>query len=109
MARKLRDRQDALACLEALDTSGMTLTPWARAHGVDARSLHCWRLNLGGRRDTSRLVELVPESPASQPRARVWGSGSAYARFAASYSSMECNFKNAAAARLAKTSDSQRS
>ena len=70
MACKIRDRQDALACLEALDTSGMTLTPWARAHGVDARSLHCWRLNLGGRRDTSRLVELVPESPASQPRAR---------------------------------------
>ena len=70
MARKIRDRQDALACLEALDTSGMMLTPWARAHGVDARSLHCWRLNLGGRRDTSRLVELVPESSASQPRAR---------------------------------------
>ena len=63
MARKIRDRQDALACLEALDASGMTLTPWARAHGVDARSLHCWRLNLGWQADKARLVELVPESP----------------------------------------------
>ena len=70
MARKIRDRQDALACLKALDASGMTLTPWARAHGVDARSLHCWRLNLEARRDTSRIVELVPESPPPRPPAR---------------------------------------
>ncbi len=70
MARKIRDRQEALACLEALDASGMTLTLWARAHGVDARSLHCWRRNLGWRRDTSRLVELVPESHGFQQRAR---------------------------------------
>lgn len=71
MARKIRDRQDALACLEALDASGMTLTPWARAHGVDARSLNCWRLNLGWRADKHRLVELVPGAPPTAlPRAR---------------------------------------
>ncbi|MFZ9889881.1 MAG: hypothetical protein ACO3JL_20485 [Myxococcota bacterium] len=42
---------------------------WARAHGVDARSLRAWRLNLGRRRAESevRLVELVPSSVASSP------------------------------------------
>ena len=55
MARKIRDRQDALTCLEAVQTSGMRLTPWARAHGVDARSLNCWRL-------TAAVTRIGPSS-----------------------------------------------
>ena len=61
MARKIRDRRDALSCLEAMDSSSMGLTPWAHAHGVDARSLNCWRLNLGWEPGCERLVELVPD------------------------------------------------
>jgi hypothetical protein len=61
MARKIRDRRDALACLEAMDESAMGLTPWAHAHGVDARSLNCWRLNLGWASGSGRVVELVPD------------------------------------------------
>lgn len=71
MARKIRDRQDALACLEAMDASDLNLTSWARSHDVDARSLHCWRMNLGWQAGGQRIVELVPEPrPASLPVAR---------------------------------------
>ena len=70
MARKIRDRQDALTCLEAVQTSGMRLTPWARAHGVDTRSLNCWRLNLRWRPPEARLVDLVPDTVPVRDRAR---------------------------------------
>jgi hypothetical protein len=71
MTRKIRDREDALTCLEAMHSSAMGLTPWAHAHGVDARSLNCWRRNLRWRPDRGQLVELVPTfASASRPVAR---------------------------------------
>ena len=45
----------------------MSRRDWARAHGVDGRSLHCWYLSLRGPKGglkppvPVRLVELVPE------------------------------------------------
>ena len=42
----------------------MPLKAWARAHGIDGRSLNAWQINLGrsgpGPTATPRLVEVVP-------------------------------------------------
>ena len=65
--RKIADETDAHACLEAAARSALSRAEWARAHGVDARSLNAWRMNLErrGRPDppgsTLRLVELVTD------------------------------------------------
>lgn len=76
--RKIRDERDARACLAAVGAAGGNIGIWARAHGVDGRSLNAWRENLlrrsvGGRDHAkkrvprtqlspiaARLVELVP-------------------------------------------------
>jgi hypothetical protein len=81
-ARKVQDEDDAKDCIERMKASGLTLAAWARAEGVDGRSLHAWNVNLvrggvGVRRKASpakrgrrmRLVELVPitaPSPSSR-------------------------------------------
>ncbi|MFT6161752.1 MAG: transposase-like protein [Myxococcota bacterium] len=44
--RKIRDEQDALDCLMAAKTSGLARSEWARAHGIDERSLNGWRVAL---------------------------------------------------------------
>lgn len=63
--RKVRDAQDARACLRAVAASGSSRAAWARDHGVDARSLNAWRLNLERSQQPPvptelHLVELVP-------------------------------------------------
>ena len=71
--RKIADETDAHACLEAAMRSGLPRAEWARAHGVDARSLNAWRLNLERRSagvaepPELRLVELVSEAAPRQP------------------------------------------
>lgn len=73
--RKVHDEREARAFLRAAKSARMPLKAWARAHGVDARSLNAWRVNLGrsrfetGARSTPRLVELVP-TPAVSAAAR---------------------------------------
>lgn len=77
MPRKIRDANDAQTCLDAATSAGLSSRDWARQHGVDARSLHLWRVLLARRssRDSApppsapRLVELVP-APPSRPRSR---------------------------------------
>jgi hypothetical protein len=65
LRRKIRNAGDARHCLDAAKDSGMARPDWARKHGVDARSLNAWRLNLarssGGAQAPSgvQLVELV--------------------------------------------------
>jgi hypothetical protein len=73
--RKIRDEDDAVACLESYERSGLALRDWAQRNGVDGRSLHCWQLNLGERRRPMQLVELVPESRPVSARyvVRAWG------------------------------------
>jgi hypothetical protein len=73
--RKIRDAEDARACLSAVASSGLRRAQWARAHGVDGRSLNAWRLNLAERvvgaapaERALRLVELVPEPVAEEAR-----------------------------------------
>lgn len=73
--RRIFNEQDARRCLAAVKSSRADLGTWARAHGVDGRSLNLWRVNLS-RRGTPRpravkpvrLVELVPAVPHSVPR-----------------------------------------
>lgn len=64
--RKIRNAADAQECLAAAAANGQPPTDWARANGVDARSLNCWRL--GPPKRTPRevqLVELVPTPAAT--------------------------------------------
>lgn len=69
--RKVRDRDEAKACLAAV----ATLARWARANGIDGRSLNLWCVNLDRavrRPQTTppelRLVQLITE-PAAPPSA----------------------------------------
>lgn len=71
--RKIADARDARACLKAAKSAGLAPGAWARAHGVDGRSLHAWKINLTRSpsaltvpRRKPRLIELVP---APAPRA----------------------------------------
>ncbi len=65
--RKIRDAADAQECLAAAATASQPPTEWARANGVDARSLNCWRLGPPKRAPREiQLVELVP-TPTPAP------------------------------------------
>lgn len=77
--RKIRDEADARACVASAGASGRGLTEWARAEGVDGRSLRVWSMNLGlvarrrgkhsSRQSEVRLVELVrAPAPATARR-----------------------------------------
>ena len=80
--RKIRDEADARACWAAAQAAGLDAGAWARGHGVDGRSLHTWRMNLGlgartrrSRRalikaspERTQLVELVPTPNATRGR-----------------------------------------
>ncbi len=77
--QKIRDAEEARAALDAAARSGLPRATWARVHGVDARSLNAWRLNLERREPLDpvplRLVELVaaPVAPTSRYVVRVGG------------------------------------
>lgn len=80
--RKITDEHEARRCLAAARRTGESAGAWARAHGIDGRSLNAWRVNLGRRgagrsakrprtarlptamvvRPRAALVELVPAS-----------------------------------------------
>lgn len=87
--RKIEDEREAARCLRAAERRGLSAGDWARAHGVDGRSLHAWQMNLArrgaawsatGREASSRpkkkpaacaLVELVPAvTPVAQQSGR---------------------------------------
>lgn len=65
--RKVRDVTEARTFLDAADASRMTRAQWARANGIDGRSLNAWRMNLERRGGpvpaTLRVVELVTTTP----------------------------------------------
>jgi len=78
IGRKITDEKEARRCLSAAKRAGLSAGEWARARGIDGRSLHAWQMNLGKRgvsvrpqrrkrKSTVRaraLVELVP-TPSS--------------------------------------------
>lgn len=61
--RRIYDESDARRCLRAAASAGEAPRDWARAHGVDARSLNLWRINLdrrgSGGAPRAKVVELV--------------------------------------------------
>lgn len=67
--RKVRDREEAVRLLEEHATGTQTLRAFCAARHIDARSLHCWKLNLarprsrGSHGPALRLVELVAKPP----------------------------------------------
>ena len=66
--RKVRDAEEARACLAAVAESGMERAAWARANGISGRSLNAWRLILdrkARRAPPLRLVEWVAVSPVT--------------------------------------------
>ncbi len=63
--RKIRDEADARACLAAAAKCERGRAAWARAHGIDGRSLNAWRVNLEREPDHAGMVELVPFATAS--------------------------------------------
>lgn len=77
VARKIRNAKDARTCLAAAASAGQVPREWAHQNGVNARSLHMWRVLLAqGRGNTEspaeplRLVELVPLPRPAPARAR---------------------------------------
>ncbi|MEN9580190.1 MAG: hypothetical protein RJA70_3199 [Pseudomonadota bacterium] len=44
--RKIEDEREARRCLAAARRAGLGLGEWARARGIDGRSLHAWQLGL---------------------------------------------------------------
>lgn len=69
--RKIENERDARACLAAVRAAGGHIGTWARANGVDGRSLNAWRENLsrastgrgGDRSGRTPRAELSPISP----------------------------------------------
>lgn len=45
-ARKIEDETEARRCLLAAKRAGLSSGEWARARGIDGRSLHAWQVNL---------------------------------------------------------------
>ena len=73
VGRKITDESEAQRCLAAAKRARVSAGEWARARGIDGRSLHAWQMNLERRGTTARprrrkakvaptraLVELVP-------------------------------------------------
>lgn len=69
--RKVRDHRDAVQLLRAFEVSGQALAPFCLAHGIDGRSLRCWRTNLARRSappDSSKPRALRLLEVTSMPR-----------------------------------------
>lgn len=81
--RKINDEAEARRCVLAAKRAGQSAGEWARAHGIDGRSLHAWKMNFErgqasaplarrvakARPVATALVELVPRGPAGTARA----------------------------------------
>lgn len=68
--RKIADEVEARRSLAAVARSGKGLGAWARAHGVDGRSLHAWNMALkrrGKKTARPKLIELVPAATTAAP------------------------------------------
>lgn len=63
--RKIRDEADARACLDAATRSGLPRAEWAKAHGINPRSLNAWRLNLDRGEVAPRALDFLELVPAA--------------------------------------------
>jgi len=75
--RKVLDREEAEFLLAEWKDSGRELANFARARGIDGRSLHCWRINIDQRTRRTpgetpiRIVELQVASTNCHTRYRI--------------------------------------
>ena len=72
--RKITDEQEARRCLAAARRTGESAGAWARANGIDGRSLNAWRVNLArrgasGKRTRPRVTSRSPTAMVVRPRA----------------------------------------
>ena len=72
--RKVTDEHEARRCLAAARRTGESVGAWARAHGIDGRSLNAWRVNLarrgaGPNPTRPRATEQSPTAMVVRPRA----------------------------------------
>jgi hypothetical protein len=65
--KKMQDESEARRCLLAARREGQSAGKWARAHRIDGRSLHVWRMNLERGGGTARLR---PRKPKASTTAR---------------------------------------
>ena len=96
--RKIASESEARRCLSAVERSGLSIKEWARARGIDGRSLHAWKMNLERSESPAQrsriarssaptgsskvqLVELVPATSASSSTRYVLRVGSASVEF----------------------------
>jgi hypothetical protein len=98
--RKVRTESEALELLDELERSGLELPAFCASHGLDGRSLNCWRHNLGGHTSAClpppslRLVEVVA------PVADVAPSASYRLHIGAVCIEVDDHFRDATLARL---------
>ena len=97
MRRKIENASDARRCLKAAAASGLNIGAWARAHGVDGRSLNAWRINLA-EPQPPRLVELVA---APQP-SNVMSSARYLVRVGEHAIELDAHFQEATLVRLVR-------
>ena len=62
-ARKIDDETEAGRCLRAAKLAGRSAGEWARAHGIDGRSLNAWKVNLARRGTTAAPRPSKPKAP----------------------------------------------
>jgi hypothetical protein len=79
VGRKIEDEREAVRCLRAAEHAGLSTGEWARANGIDGRSLRAWKMNIGRRGASVRprkqrrkrasprhaLIELVPAATSA--------------------------------------------
>ena len=61
--RKIEDQSEARRCLRAAKLAGSSAGEWARAHGIDGRSLNVWGVNLARRGATAASRRRKPKAP----------------------------------------------
>ena len=62
-APKIGDESEARRCLRAAKLAGCGAGEWARAHGIDGRSLNAWKVNLARRGTTASHRRSKPTAP----------------------------------------------
>jgi hypothetical protein len=69
--RKIEHEVEARRHLRAALRSGLTIGEWARARGIDGRSLRAWGLNIARRRSQARGIERAPRKRTTAAHALV--------------------------------------
>ena len=65
--RKIEDEREAVRFLRAAERGGLGAGEWARAHGIDGRSLRAWQMNIvrRGARARARRRKARPKPRAA--------------------------------------------